>query len=268
MTATQPTSWTHHLVPPDPSNPDVKIHYVDCPPDASHIYTTSSGEPGRTILLIHGFPQTWYEFRHLIPRLTALGLRVIAVDYRGAGASTKPIGGYDKMTMGRDLGLLMRDHLKVERYLVLGHDIGSMVAVGLTLQFRDNVQGLMIMEGPSPGTKAYDRITRDDKFTYGPLYHWFFHAQADVPEMLTHGKEREYITSFYNRLSYNPEFYTKEDLDVYAHAYTQFGALRAGFDTYRAFRQDRVDFQEHMKKNEKLKMPVLAAAGDACFFAE
>lgn len=80
------------------------------------------------------------------------------------------------MTMGRDLGLLMRDHLKVKEYLALGHDIGSMVAVGLTLQFRENVQGLMIMgeidalvitagskrgrksscitEGPSPGTKA------------------------------------------------------------------------------------------------------------------
>lgn len=86
--------------------------------------------------------------------------------------------------------------------------------------------------------ESLDEITRDDKFTYGPLYHWFFHAQPDVPEMLTHGKEREYITSFYNRLvspyllfiaisylkrqrpklimskCYNPDFYTKEDLDV------------------------------------------------------
>ena len=51
-------------------------------------------------------------------------------------------------------------------------------------------------------------------------------------------------------------------------AYSQFGAMRAGFDTYRAFRQDRTDFREHMGKNPKLKMPVLAAAGDACFFAE
>jgi hypothetical protein len=44
--------------------------------------------------------------------------------------------------------------------------------------------------------------------------------------------------------------------------------MRAGFDTYRAFRQDRKDFQAHMAKNPKLSMPVLAAAGDACFFAD
>jgi hypothetical protein len=55
-------------------------------------------------------------------------------------------------------------------------------------------------EGPSPGTKAYDTITRDDKFTYGPLYHWFFHAQPDVPELLAHGKERQYISHFFTRL--------------------------------------------------------------------
>jgi hypothetical protein len=69
-------------------------------------------------------------------------------------------------------------------------------------------------------------ITRDDKFTYGPLYHWFFHAQPDVPEMLSHGKEREYLKHFFVRLvgwgrdlaltvqSYNPAFFTSDDLDV------------------------------------------------------
>jgi pimeloyl-ACP methyl ester carboxylesterase len=79
-----------------------------------------------------------------------MGLRVIAVDYRGAGASTRPVGGYDKMTMGKDLGDLVVNVLGLKKVLVLGHDIGSMVAVGMTLQFRDVVEGLMIM-GESGG---------------------------------------------------------------------------------------------------------------------
>jgi pimeloyl-ACP methyl ester carboxylesterase len=140
----EPNGWTHHLVAPTPDS-EVKIHYVDCPPASS----SPSSSP-KTILLIHGFPQTWYEFRHIIPALTEMGLRVIAVDYRGAGASTRPVGGYDKMTMGKDLGDLVVNVLGLKKVLVLGHDIGSMVAVGMTLQFRDVVEGLMIM-GESGG---------------------------------------------------------------------------------------------------------------------
>lgn len=73
-----------------------------------------------------------------------MGLRVLAVDYRGAGHSTRPREGYDKMTMGEDLGLLV-GKLGVKKVIVLGHDIGSMVAVGMALQFRDTVEGLLIM---------------------------------------------------------------------------------------------------------------------------
>lgn len=135
----EPKGWTHHLVAPTPDS-EVKIHYVDCPPT-----TSSPSSTPKTILLIHGFPQTWYEFRHIIPALTEMGLRVVAVDYRGAGASTRPVGGYDKMTMGKDLGDLVVNVLGLKKVLVLGHDIGSMVAVGMTLQFRDVVEGLMIM---------------------------------------------------------------------------------------------------------------------------
>jgi pimeloyl-ACP methyl ester carboxylesterase len=137
----QSKTWSHHLVQVG-QDPDVKIHYVDCPPTSS---TASPSSTSRTLLLIHGFPQTWYEFRHAIPAFTALGLRVIAADYRGAGASSRPIAGYDKMTMGKDLGDLVTTVLKLNKILVLGHDIGSMVAVGLTLQYRDLVEGLMIM---------------------------------------------------------------------------------------------------------------------------
>jgi pimeloyl-ACP methyl ester carboxylesterase len=127
----EPSHWTHHL--PEVS-PGVKIHYVEVTPN----------EPsGRTIVLIHGFPQTWYEFRHIMQPLADQGLRVVAVDYRGAGASSRPQGGYDKLTMARDIRDLYVEHLGVERAIVFGHDIGSMVAVNLALQFPDNVEKLV-----------------------------------------------------------------------------------------------------------------------------
>jgi pimeloyl-ACP methyl ester carboxylesterase len=65
-------------------------------------------EGDRAAVLFHGFPQTWYAWHGFIPRLTAAGFRVIAVDYRGAGNSSRPLGGYDKRTMALDIRCVTR----------------------------------------------------------------------------------------------------------------------------------------------------------------
>ena len=71
--------------------PGLRLHYV------------TAGEGERTIVLVHGFPQTWFEWRRVIGGLTAAGFRVVAPDYRGAGHSWRPVAGYDKQTMAADL---------------------------------------------------------------------------------------------------------------------------------------------------------------------
>lgn len=97
------------------------------------------------ILLVHGYPQTLFSMRHVAKGLAEKGHFVVAADYRGAGGSSLPLGGYDKMTMSADLNSLMVDVLGKKEYVVLGHDIGSMVATAQALQFRENVKGLIMM---------------------------------------------------------------------------------------------------------------------------
>src|SRR5918998_206114 len=79
--------------------PGLRLHYV------------TAGESPRTIVLIHGFPQTWWEWREVIEPLVDAGYRVVAPDYRGAGNSWRPAGGYDKRTVARDLHHLLHEHL-------------------------------------------------------------------------------------------------------------------------------------------------------------
>src|SRR6201995_5666965 len=105
--------------------PGVSLHYV------------TAGTGDRTVVLLHGFPQTWREWRHVIERLASAGYRVVAPDYRGAGHSSRPLDGYDKRTMALDIHRLVKDELGITAPIALiGHDIGLMVAYAYALMFR------------------------------------------------------------------------------------------------------------------------------------
>jgi pimeloyl-ACP methyl ester carboxylesterase len=140
------------------------------------------------------------------------GYDVIAVDYRGAGDSNHPAGGYDKMTMAKDVHTLYHDKLQIDKAIVLGTDIGSMVAVSLALQFEEDVLALitggrlsltgrselMRTEAPIPGTNTFEDVCNDAKWS--TLFHFGFHNCPDLPEALTKGRERIYIKHFWDRL--------------------------------------------------------------------
>ncbi|WVR04838.1 hypothetical protein IAU60_001850 [Kwoniella sp. DSM 27419] len=257
--AGEPPSWVHGKAEVAPG---VQLHYVDVQPARG-----SSQSRSRTIVLIHGFPQTWYCFRHVIQPLADAGLRVIAVDYRGAGDSDRPRGGYDKMTMGKDIHTLYKEKLGVDKAIICGSDIGSMVAVSLAVQFREDVEALMTFEAPVPGTKAYDKATTDPSLTWPLFWHFFFHNIPDLPELLTQGKEKEYISHFYRRLCYDPSFLTEADLDIYTKHFAAAGGIRCGLDTYRAFQQDVHDLRSNLEQQGKVGFPTLTMAGDASKFS-
>jgi pimeloyl-ACP methyl ester carboxylesterase len=204
-------------------------------------------------MLVHGFPQTWHEWRHLIGPL-AERFTVIAPDYRGAGHSSRPPGGYDKKTMATDLRELVR-HLGLERIAIVGHDIGLMVAYSYAAQFPDATDKLVVIDAPLPGTTVWERISVDPR-----VWHFAFQGVRDLPEVLVAGREREYITFFINARIYNTAAFTPEDIDLYVHAYAEPGAMRAGFELYRAFGQDVADNRELMRN--RLTMPVLAVGAE------
>jgi pimeloyl-ACP methyl ester carboxylesterase len=224
----------------------LRIHYVE------------AGIGEQTIVLLHGFPQTWWEWRFVIPKLAEAGFRVIAIDYRGAGDSWRPATGYDKRTMAGDIYKVLKEHLQVtEPVIMAGHDIGLMVAYAYAQEYREDVSHLVVIDAPLPGTLAFDKIRSDHR-----VWHFAFHAVRDLPELLIAGREREYLQSFFNYRIFNVGAISKADIDLFTAAYSAPGAIRAGLEVYRAFDQDINDNRESLQKNGKLSIPVLAIGGE------
>jgi pimeloyl-ACP methyl ester carboxylesterase len=224
----------------------VRIHYV------------TAGAGPRTAILLHGFPQTWWEWRRLIPLLAEAGFRVVAPDYRGAGHSSRPAGGYDKRTMADDIFRLAHEHLRIEAPVALvGHDIGLMVAYAFAQAHRDRVSHLVLADAPLPGTAVFDRMRADPR-----VWQFAFHNVRDLPEMLIAGRERLYLQFMIGQRLCNPAAIDERDLDLYASAYAAPGALRAGLELYRAFDRDIADNREILQRAGKLTLPVLALGGE------
>jgi pimeloyl-ACP methyl ester carboxylesterase len=225
--------------------PGLRLHYV------------TAGAGSRVVVLLHGFPQTGYEWRRVIPALVEAGFRVVAPEYRGAGHSWRPVGGYDKRTMAGDIRRLVREHLGIEHAIALvGHDIGLMVAYAYAQAYRDEVSHLVVIDAPLPGTAVFDRIRADPR-----VWHFAFHGARDVPELLVTGRERQYLQAFFDARVFDPSAISDSDLDIYVSAYAAPGAMRAGFELYRAFDRDADDNREALERNGKLTVPVLAVGG-------
>lgn len=219
---------------------DVRIHYV----------TAGSGP---AVLLIHGWPQTWYMWRDIIPGL-APNYRVIAPDPRGLGESSRPVGGYDKKTIANDLWRLTHDVLGEASLLVVGHDWGGPVAFSLAAQHRDAVRKLAIFDVPVPGDGT--------PIMFNNRWHHGLHWELDFPEALTAGREDVYLSFFYRNWGARPDAISEEAQQEYLRTYRQPGAMRAGFNFYRATPQDVAD-NEQFLKDGKLKMPVLCYGGES-----
>jgi pimeloyl-ACP methyl ester carboxylesterase len=224
---------------------DVMLHYV----------VAGQGDP---VVLLHGWPQTWYEWRKIIPALAA-HYTVIAPDMRGIGDSSKPVSGYDKRTVADDIYKLVRK-LGHEKIVLVGHDWGGPVAYAYAVAHPADVRKLVILDVGIPGGST----ERAFPFRRGGVWHMQFHNVRDLPEALVAGRERIYLSWFY-RTAYNPTAISEEDIDEYVRCYSAPGALRAGFEYYRAVFDDA----EHNKDgpNNKLKMPVLALGGERGFGA-
>jgi pimeloyl-ACP methyl ester carboxylesterase len=204
------------------------------------------------VVLLHGYPQSWYEWRHVMPAF-AKNYPVIVPDLRGLGDSSKPLTGYDGKTTAEDLNQLL-SQLGFKKILLVSHDIGAQTAFSYAKTHPNNVSKLVIMDYIFPG------FLPPQFGQNGPW--WFtFHQVPNLPEFLVEGKEREYISSFVKMLAYNPSAITKEDLDIYAEKYSAPGAMRNGFEYYRAFPLDAVQ-DKALVNQSKLQVPVLVLEAD------
>ena len=232
-----------------PNDARVAHHYADVGDVLLHYVTAGDGFP---VVMIHGYPQTWWEWRHQIPVL-AEKYSVITPDMRGLGDSSRPISGYDKKTISDDIWRVVNSELGHESFYLVGHDWGGPTAYALAAAHPEAVKRLVIIDVPIPGCGG-------DFSQGGRRWHHQFHMTLDLPEALTAGREDIYLSWFYRTFAYRPDAITQADLKEYVRTYSQPGAMRAGFNLYRAAAQDVEDNQANIAR-QKLAMPVLTISG-------
>jgi pimeloyl-ACP methyl ester carboxylesterase len=220
---------------------DVELHYVE------------AGSGDRTpVILLHGFAQTSHMWLPLIPKIDG-DRRVLAVDLRGAGDSSKPAAGYDKKTMAEDIHALAKS-LGFKKVILVGHDIGLMVAYAYAAQHPDEVERIALMDAFLPGVGDTSGIflLRDK---------WHFNFYGETPLKLVNGRERIYLEHFWNDFAADRNHSVSEaDRVVYATEYAKPDGMRATMDYFRAFDQDNKDFAAMAKT--KLAMPMLVLSGE------
>ena len=213
-----------------------------------------TGGDGPSVLLLHGFPETWWEWHHVMP-LLAERFNVVAIDLRGAGYSHCPLDGYDKATMARDAHEVMIA-LGHDRYAVCGHDIGGMVALPQAAIYRDAVTHLAVLDVPLPGWSDWEA-------TCAKLWHFGFHMNRDLPERLIYGREYDYVSAFMAERIYDHSCFDPADIDIFAKALALPGRTRGGMEWYRSFAADHAAALQY--KKQPLAIPVLALGGDQRF---
>jgi pimeloyl-ACP methyl ester carboxylesterase len=211
---------------------------------------------GRTVLLLHDWPQSSYAWRRVIPEL-AKRYRLIVPDLRGIGGSGKPPGGYDKATIADDLAALM-DHLGIERAHVVGHGVGAAVGYALAATHRDRARALVVIDMAISGFGLEEAIrpTRP-----GNLWYMAFHAVPELPELMIRGREQAYLDWLHRRFSHDPSFLARPALEEYARACLAPAALQSGLQYYRTFGEDAE--RNRQLAEVKLDIPVLALGGAA-----
>jgi len=210
------------------------------------------GGQGSAVVLLHGYAETGHMWRPIMP-LLAERHTVVVPDLRGAGGSAKPPSGYDKKNMAVDIHELTAS-LKLDRVRIVGHDIGLMVAYAYAAQFPEATERVVLMDAFLPGIGNWKNVwlLRDL---------WHFHFYGDVPLALVKGRERIYLEHFWNDFAADRKRSVPEaDRRLYARAYAQLGAMRAGFEYFRNFERDADDFAK--MGSQRLPMPMLVLSGE------
>jgi len=207
---------------------------------------------GPVVVLLHGYTQTSHMWMPLMPLLAA-SHTVIAPDLRGAGASERAKDGYDKKTLAQDIRTLVRQ-LGHEQVLLVGHDIGLMVAYAYAAQYPKEVGKVVLMDAFLPGIGNWK-----DVWLLRDL--WHFHFYGDVPLALVKGRERIYFEHFWNDFAADKTKSVPEaDRRIYAAAYARANGMRAGFEYFRNFERDAEDFAKMAAT--RLSMPFLVLSGE------
>ena len=225
----------------------VRLHYVD-----------GGLSDGDVVVLLAGFPESWFAWRKVMPLLSA-NRRVIAIDLPGQGDSDHPDEGYDTKSLAERVHGLVQA-LGIRSYDLAGHDVGAWVAFPYAAMFHDEVRRLALLDAGIPG------ITLPSALPLSPdrawrVWHFAFHLIPDLPEALISGRERVYLDWFLRRKAADPDTFSESVIDEYLRVFLKAGGLRAGLAYYRSAAMSAAQNQE-LFSGRPLQMPVLALAAD------
>jgi pimeloyl-ACP methyl ester carboxylesterase len=237
---------THHLVPLN----DTELHYV------------AAGTEGAPILLVHGFPETWWAFRKVIP-LLAKSHRVFAVDLRGFGDSGSGAGEYGSEVSAKDLQALI-EHLDFGPMHVVAQDISGGTAFRLATGYPNAIASLTAIEMGLAGfgLESFADVTRGGSWHIGVL------ATEGIPEMLLQGREGAFIRWMFKVMTVVPDAIGEADIAEFARTYQRPDGWRGAAGLYRAMLGEGAEMAE-ITRRKRLTAPVLAiGAGGGAFTAQ
>jgi pimeloyl-ACP methyl ester carboxylesterase len=230
--------------------PGIKHHRVEL--NGTSLHYVAAGTGGSPVLLVHGFPETWWTFRKLIPLLAAHH-RVYAVDLRGFGDSDNAPGEYDSATSAQDLHLLI-DQLGVGPVHMTGQDISGATVFRLASTHPEDVLSLTAIEMGLPGFG----LAMLADITHGGAWHIGVLAAPGVPEMLLAGREREFIGQFaFPAMTAVSGAITDTDVDEFVRTYSRPDGWRGAIGLYQSMLREGPEIKA-LAEAHQLRAPVLA----------
>ncbi|MBW4675745.1 MAG: alpha/beta hydrolase [Desmonostoc geniculatum HA4340-LM1] len=207
------SSWKHEYI----TTNGVKLHYV------------TQGE-GPLMLMLHGFPEFWYSWRHQIPKF-AQDFKVVAIDLRGYNDSDKPAeqSAYVMDEFIKDVEGVIKG-LGDEKCVLVGHDWGGAIAWSFAYAHPETIERLIILNLPHPAKFAQGLRTPQQLLR---SYYMFIFQLPWIPELLLQSSDYQAIETVFKGTAVNKNAFTQADINAYKDAAAKRGALTAMLNYYR-----------------------------------
>ena len=199
----------------------VRLHWVEAGPPS-----------GPLVVLLHGFPDFWYGWRHQLPALAAAGLRVVAPDLRGYNLSERPprVEDYARDVLADDVAALVR-RLGADRATIVGHDWGGLIAWHLATRHPDVVGRLAVLNAPHPA--RFPQLLATSRQLARSWYVGFLQLPG-LPEWLLLRRRAAVLRGMWRGEHARAGAFDRETERVYVAAMSLPGALPAAVRYYRA----------------------------------
>ncbi len=205
-------TWQHR----DIITNGIRMHYV------------MQGE-GPLVVLLHGFPEFWYSWRHQIPALAESGYTVVAPDLRGYNESDKPRRGYDVATLLCDIAGLITG-LGFEKAVIVGHDWGGVLAWDFAIRYPEMTERLIVLNAPHPGAMMREFRTLNQ---LRKSWYIFVFQLPWLPEYALLRKHADGIGRLIRAAAFQQDAFSDDDIARYRQAMSKTGAMTATLNYYR-----------------------------------